>query len=582
MRPMELKKGIAVSPGIVIREAFILDSEEIRIPERFIEKEQIEEESARLEAAIAESENRLDQDIAQLGSKIQINTQILEIHRQLVGDAVLKNEILIGIQENQYTAEHSVSRVLNKYIKKFERMDSQIISERVHDLYDVEKLILTTLLGSRVEHLDSLEREVVLVARNLTPAQTAKLDATWVKGFATDIGGKTSHTAIMAKALGIPAVVGLENISTTVVGGDTLIIDGFRGVVLINPDARTLADYRDKEANLVKLRQRLRKDVALPSETVDGYPIELFANIELIKEVHALANLNTAGIGLFRTEFIHLQNPRSGEEGHFQHYQATLKEIGQLPVTFRTLDLGADKGDGGRGPWVEENPFLGCRSIRYCFEHPDLFRDQLRALLRASAHGSVRIMLPMVGAIAELDRALNMLDQVKEDLRNDGIAFDENVPVGVMVEIPSLAMIADLIAPRVDFFSVGTNDLTQYTLAVDRGNENVASLFDPGHPAVLRLLQQTLRAGEAAGIPVSLCGEMGSEPLYVPLLIGLGFRNLSVSPTSIPEVKRLIRTIKVYECKALAKRCLAHTDGLAITAELKDWVSDKLPPSMRF
>lgn len=577
MRPMELKKGIAVSPGIVIREAFILDSEEIRIPQRFIEKEQIEEEAARFEQAIRDAEKRLDSEIKDLGSQIQINTQILQIHRELLGDPVLKTEILTGIQENQYTAEHSVSRVLNKYIKKFERMDSQIISERVHDLYDVEKLILTTLLGAKVEHLDSLEREVVLVARNLTPARTAKLDATWVKGFATDIGGKTSHTAIMAKALGIPAVVGLENISTTVVGGDTLIIDGFRGVVMVNPDARTLSEYRDKEKNLVKHRQRLRKETALPSETVDGYPIELYANIELVKEVHALANLNTAGIGLFRTEFIHLQNPRSGEEGHFQHYQATLKEVGQLPVTFRTLDLGADKGDGGRGQWVEENPFLGCRSIRYCFAHPELFRDQLRALFRASALGQVRIMLPMISSISELDRALHIIDQVKEDLRNDNVSFDEGVPLGVMVEIPALAMIADLVAPRVDFFSVGTNDLTQYTLAVDRGNENVAPLFDPGHPAVLRLLRRTLHAGEQAGIPVSLCGEMASEPIYVPLLLGLGFRNLSVSPTSIPEVKRLLRSIKIYECKALAKRCLAHSDGFAINAELRDWARDKLP-----
>lgn len=573
---MEMKKGIAVSPGIVIGRAFVLDTEEIRIPQRFIEKELVEEEAARFEEAISTAMKQLEKEIELLGPKIQINSQILEIHRTLLNDPTMKNEILQGIQESQYTAEHAVSRVLNKYIKKFEAMESQIISERVHDLYDVEKLLLSTLLGSRIETLENLEREVVVIARNLTPAQTAKLDPERVRGFATDVGGKTSHTAIIAKALGIPAVVGLENVSTSVVGGDQVIIDGFRGVILLNPDSRTRENYKRKVADRERFKRRLRKETALPSETLDGYPIEILANIELPKEVHAAGSLGARGIGLFRTEFVYMANPRSGEEAHFQHYRSVLKEMGDRPVTFRTLDVGADKGIEGETVLNEENPFLGCRSIRFCFEHPELFWKQLRAILRASAFGNALLMLPMVGSIDELDRALLMVDQVKEELRSEGVAFDEDVPIGTMIEIPSAAIIADLFADRVQFFSVGTNDLTQYTLAVDRGNEHVADLYDSAHPSVLRLLQTTLAAGERAAIPVTICGEMASEPLYVPLLIGLGFRRLSVSPTLIPEVKRLIRALTVYDSKELSLRCLELSDGHSIDRELRSWVGEHL------
>ncbi|MFQ5653407.1 MAG: phosphoenolpyruvate--protein phosphotransferase, partial [Planctomycetota bacterium] len=540
-----MKKGIPVSPGVVIREAFVLDTEEIRIPQRFIEKENVEAEVLRFEEGVRAAQKSLDREIEQLGTKIAINTQILEIHKNLVADPVLRNEIIVAIRESQYTAEHAVSRVLNRYIKKMEVMDSPIISERVHDLYDIEKLILSTLLGGRIETLQTLEKEVVVIARNLTPAQAAKLDPKWVKGFATDMGGKTSHTAIVARALGIPAVVGLENISTTALGGDDVVIDGFRGIVLVNPDARTVSEYRAREADTMKVSRRLRKQAALPSETIDGYAMEVLANIELPQEVHSAVDLGAAGIGLFRTEFIHMQTPRNGEEVHFQHYRNVVRELGSRPLTIRTLDLGGDKMANGRVGSLEENPFLGCRSIRYCFAHPEVFREQLRAILRVSAFGNVRLMLPMVSSVPEVDRALVLIDQVKDDLRREGIAFDEEISIGIMVEVPSMAMVADHVAPKVSFFSIGTNDLVQYTLAVDRGNEQVATLYDPVHPAILRLLMRILEDGNAAGIEVSLCGEMASEPLYLPLLVGLGLRRVSVSPQLIPEVKQVLRSIQV-------------------------------------
>ena len=531
---MQLKKGIPVSPGIAIRQAFVLDTEELRIPQRFVEKGDVEVEVERYEQGVRDAQKSLAAEIRRLDSKIEIHTQILEIHKDLIADPILKNEIVEAIRDHQYTAEHAVSRILNRYIKKFQSMNSPILAERVHDLYDAEKLILSTLLGRRMETINTLEQEVVLVAHNLTPAQTAKLDTRWIHGFATDVGGKTSHTAIMARALGIPAVVGLEEISTTAIGGDLIIIDGFRGVVMIDPDQRTLEEYRQKEADTRRVARRLRRQTKLPSESIDGYPVEIMANIELPQEVHASVELGARGIGLFRTEFIYFQSPRNGEELHFQNYRMVLQELAGRPLTIRTLDLGGDKAAEGENPVIEDNPFLGCRSIRWCLNRPEVFREQLRAILRASALGSVRMMFPMITSIHELDQALMFVDQVKEELRREGIPFDEDMPIGVMVEVPSLALIADLLAPRVDFLSVGTNDLVQYTLAVDRGNEHVADLYDPVHPAILRLLVSLLEVGRKGDIEVSVCGEMASELLYLPLLLGLGLRKLSVSTQMIP------------------------------------------------
>lgn len=574
---MKLKKGIPVSPGITIRQAFVLDTEELRIPQRFIEEGRVDNEIARFEQAVRDAQKSLTSEIRRLDKKIEIHTQILEIHKDLVADPVLANEITEGIRDHQYTAEHAVSRVLNRYIKKFQSMNSPILAERVHDLYDVEKLILSTLLGKRMETINTLEKEVVLIAHNLTPAQTAKLDPRWVLGFATDVGGKTSHTAIMARALGIPAVVGLEDISTTAVGGDIVIIDGFRGVVLVDPDARTVEEYRQKEADTLRVSRRLRRQTKLPAESIDGHPVELHSNIELPQEVHASVELGADGIGLFRTEFIHFQAPRNNEELHFQTYRMVLQELGGRPLTIRTLDLGGDKAMDDETALEEDNPFLGCRSIRWCLARPDIFREQLRAILRASSLGPVKLMFPMLTSIHELDQTLVLLDQVKDELRREGISFDEEVPIGAMVEVPALALIADLIASRVDFLSVGTNDLVQYTLAVDRGNEHVADLYDPVHPAILRLLVTLLDVGRKWDVEVSVCGEMASEPIYLPLLLGLGLRRLSVSPQLIPEVKQVIRAVHVYETEELAERCLEMSDGVSITRALRRWTAEHLP-----
>lgn len=572
---MEIRHGIPVSPGIVIAEALVLDSEKLRIPQRFVEKGLIESEIGRFKQAVDDSNRTLDTEIARLGEEIEIHARILGVHQDLASDPVLHSEVEQAIRDNSYTAEHALSKVMNRYVRKLQDLNSPILSERVHDLQDVEKLLLSTLLGKRIEGLSNLKDEVVVIAHNLTPAQTAKLDPVMVKGFATDVGGKTSHTAIMGRALGIPAVVGLEDIATAVVGGDLIVIDGYRGVVVIDPDEGQIAEYSSRARKMQSLAKRLKSQAKLPAETIDGHRIEVHANIELPSEVKSAVECGASGIGLYRTEFIHLQAPTAGEEVHFENYRSVIESLGGLPLTVRTLDLGGDKlPEGGL---EEENPFLGCRSIRWCLANPKPFRAQIRAILRAGLLGPVRLMLPMITSISELDRSLQIIDEVSDELRSEGVEFDENIPIGVMVEVPSLALIASHVAGRVSFLSVGTNDLVQYTLAVDRGNEHVADLYDPMHPAVLHLILQLVRTGQEHSVRVSLCGEMASESIYLPLLVGMGLREISVSPQLIPEVKQVIRSLVDYEVRELSARCLQMSDGEQITRELHHWAVDHFP-----
>ena len=572
---MEIRHGIPVSPGIVIAEALVLDSEKLRIPQRFVEKGLIESEIGRFKQAVDDSNRTLDTEIARLGEEIEIHARILGVHQDLASDPVLHSEVEQAIRDNSYTAEHALSKVMNRYVRKLQDLKSPILSERVHDLQDVEKLLLSTLLGKRIEGLSNLKDEVVVIAHNLTPAQTAKLDPEMVKGFATDVGGKTSHTAIMGRALGIPAVVGLEDIATAVVGGDLIVIDGYRGVVVIDPDEGQIAEYSARARKMQSLAKRLKSQAKLPAETIDGHRIEVHANIELPSEVKSAVECGASGIGLYRTEFIHLQAPTAGEEVHFENYRSVIESLGGLPLTVRTLDLGGDKlPEGGL---EEENPFLGCRSIRWCLANPKPFRAQIRAILRAGLLGPVRLMLPMITSISELDRSLQIIDEVSDELRAEGVEFDENIPIGVMVEVPSLALIASHVAGRVSFLSVGTNDLVQYTLAVDRGNEHVADLYDPMHPAVLHLILQLVRTGQEHSVRVSLCGEMASESIYLPLLVGMGLREISVSPQLIPEVKQVIRSLADYEVRELSARCLQMSDGEQITRELHHWAVDHFP-----
>ena len=562
---MEIKRGIAVAPGIAIGEAFVLDSEGLLIPERHVAPDEVDGEIARLRQAIENSKAEIgsihDRVTSKLGPEVG---EIFLGHMKLLEDEHLWHECVDRMRERNYTPEYAVSRVLRRLIKAFRQINDDYFAHRVSDVFDIEKRVLRNLLGKKREHLNQLDREVVVVAADLTPSQTANLDTDKVKGFATDVGGRTSHTAIVARALGIPAVVGLETISTDLSGGDTIIIDGNRGQVIISPDEETLAKYRERERSLHLFEAQLIEELkGLPAVTTDGREVKLLGNIEFPREIAASLYYGADGIGLYRTEFLYMASKEPPtERDHFQAYSQAVRELGGRPIAVRTLDLGADKFAAVDGqPTREANPILGCRSIRYCFRNLDIFTTQLRAILRASAFGNASILFPLITSLTELRRAKSVVMEVMEELDRSDIPFNRDIPMGIMIEVPSAALMADALAKECDFFSIGTNDLVQYALAVDRGNERVAHLYNPAHPAILKLIKMAVDAGAAHGIPVSMCGEMGGEFLYTMLLIGMGITQFSVSPPGIvPEMKKIIRSISHKEAAEIAASALEVTD----------------------
>src|SRR3990172_6555850 len=553
---MEIRKGIAVSPGVVIREAFLFESEGYRIPRHIIRKEEVESEIHRLEKAIEDSKKEID-DLEKkvsedLGSEIG---SIFGTHRMILQDARLKNEVIEKIKKVNFTPEFAVSLALRVYIRKFQDVTDTYLAERVSEIFDVERRLLRNLLGEKREELKNLAQEVVLVAHDLTPSQTASLDTEKVKGFATDVGGRTSHTAIVARALGIP------------------------GVVIVRPDDETLATYQSKVKSMHVFEEKLVTELKdQPSTMRDGRHIGIYGNIEFPKDISVNIKYGAEGIGLYRTEFLYLGSPRPPtEDEHLEAYTTVVRELKDKPVIIRTLDLGADKftyGDDRK----EGNPFLGCRSIRYCFENPAIFKIQLRAILRASALGNVKILFPLISSLQELRRAKQMVWETMEELDKEKIPFSKNINMGVMIEVPSAVMIADMLAKECDFFSIGTNDLIQYSLAVDRNNERVAYLYCPVHPAILRLLKIAIKAAEDNNIPVGICGEMGSEVEYAVPLIGLGLTEFSVSPaTIIPEIKKIVRSVTYEKAKEVADTVCQFDDPEKTINYLRNIAIEILP-----
>lgn len=557
---MQIKKGIPVSPGVAIYPAVVLDAEDQPIPRRVVSAAQAERERGRLEDAIASSlaeiEKQREQTTRSLGSKLG---DIFGFHIGMLGDPQLVGEMRNLIENEHVTAEYAAYAVMRRWSQMFLQQDNRILRERVSDLWDLERRILGHLIGAARNDLSNLQHQAVIVAHDLTPSQTAALDKTKIKAIATDAGGRTSHTAILAHALGIPAIVGLEDITAQVSTGDTVIIDGTRGTVVINPDAARIMEYRQELRRLASVEDTLGELRTLPTVTTDGTTIDLLANIEFPSEIEEAVNNGAVGVGLYRTEFLYLAyESEPTEEQQYETYAAAIKALRGKPMTIRTLDLGADKVAHGlsaiNADHVERNPFLGCRSIRLCLQNLPLFKRQLRAILRASTEGPVKIMFPLISSIMELRQARMILSDVMEDLDEQGVPYRENIPVGIMIEVPSAALQAATLAREVDFFSIGTNDLIQYTVAVDRGNERIASLYSAAHPAVISLVKETVRKAARSRLDVSLCGEMASEPEFTMLLLGLGLRQMSITPPAIPQIKRIIRSVSIDQCQRVARK----------------------------
>ena len=576
---MEIKKGIPVSHGLAIAPALVLDSQQLSVPVRNIKPEYADREIELLNKAIEASKKEIEELRQKIAQKHGEETaRIFDFHIAILNDPQVRKRMEDSIRKEYHSAPYAVSLEMRRHIKDFLDIDDSYFRERVKDVYDVERRLLRHLTGGRKEDLSHLKSDVIIVAHDLTPSQTASLDRKHVLAFATDAGGHTSHTAIVARALGIPAVVGLNDITADVAPGDTIIIDGYRGLVIINPDEVTIQEIKQQQQEQIEFERILIETKDLPAVTRDGVKIDLLGNIEFPHEVKECIRVGAEGVGLYRTEFLYLSREREpSEEEHYQAYVEVLEAAGDKPVVIRTLDLGADKYTQAREREPERNPFLGCRSIRFCLRHLDVFKRQLRAILRASLVGNPKIMFPLISQVMELRQAKMILNDVIEDLEEENIDFKRDIPVGVMIETPAAAIKASFLAKEVSFFSIGTNDLIQYTLAVDRANEKVANLYTPADPAVLRLIRDVIRLGGKEGIDVSLCGEMAGQPEFTMLLLGLGLRKFSMTPHSIPEIKKIIRSVTIEQAVKVARKISRLETDRQILSVLKDEARKVLP-----
>jgi phosphotransferase system enzyme I (PtsI) len=581
---MEIKRGIAVSPGVVIGPALVLDAESFRIPQRHVATDSLALEFKRLHEALAATAGEARENQAAISEKLgKQYGAIFGAHALLIEDPTLAREIENLIEKEGFAAEYAVSRVMRRHVKAMESIDRGHFAARAADLYDLEKGLLRNLLGQRREELQHLQQPVIVLAHDLTPSETAALDPKKVIAFATEAGGRASHTAIMAGALEIPAVVGLGKFITDVSGGDTVIVDGNRGIVILDPDEETRDRYERTRSNLRNFERDLGELRYLPAQTRDGTRILLMGNIEFPHEATHCLERGADGVGLYRTEFLYLSKKGADptEAEHLDAYMTVLRLLGSKPVVIRTLDLGADKFATNTDLIAEErNPFLGLRSVRLCLRNLTLFKTQMRAILRASAFGEIRILFPMVSTVLELRQCKMILAEVKEDLEDEEIAFNRKLPVGTMIEVPSAAIMAAQMAREVNFFSIGTNDLIQYTLAADRTNEAVASLYSPGDPAVLRLIELVVEAGEKHSVEVNVCGEMSGEPIYTLLLLGMGLRQLSVTPHNIPEIKKIIRSVTLEEARQVAREALSLETARDVNNYLREQTRRVLPEVM--
>ena len=572
-------KGIPAAPGIVIGKAYVFGTETVSPVERVITERDIETETKKFATALGRTKKELLDIEKKISREIGVeHGRIFNAHLMVLEDKVLLGEVLSQMKKRKRNISFIFAEVLNRYTSALSGAKDEYLRDRSSDIADVGKRVLANLIGVKERSLENLNEKSIVIAYDLSPSDTAMMHKGRVLGFATDIGGRTSHTAIMAKSLEIPAVVGLESVTDIVSNGDLVILDGIHGVVIVNPARKVVEKYEKEKEKYEEIERDLGELRLLPGETLDGRKVAVAGNIELPEDVASVLSHGAEGIGLYRTEYFYMNRvDLPSEEEQFNAYRSVVKRMRPNPVIIRTLDLGGDKFLSQLDVPREMNPFMGWRAIRFCLARPDIFRSHLRAMLRASVYGNIKIMYPMISGISEFRQANAFMDEVKKELKKEKIPFAANIPVGAMIEVPSAAITSDILAKEADFFSIGTNDLIQYSLAVDRVNEKIAYLYEPAHPAVLSLIKMVIDNGHKEGIPVSLCGEMAGDISLTMVLLGLGLDEFSTSPIAVPEIKKVVRSIKFSQAEKVAKKALTFMTGEEVRAYAREKLAELVP-----
>lgn len=571
--------GIAVSSGVAIGKAYLLDRSKVCVLKRSIPESEIEEEIKRLRDAIEKSKAQMQETKQRASSMADKYAIILDTYTLLLEDEILVNETIETIKREHSNAEWALTVTLEKFTNLFNNINDDYLKGKKDDLDLVVHGVIKNLIGHYQESIADIDEPVIIITHELSPSDTIVMSKSYILGMATEVGGKTSHVGIFASALGIPAVVGLGDFNQFVNSGDTVIIDGIQGEVIVQPDEERLRHYRKKQQNYQRYEKTLLEDIGLTAETLDGETVQLMANIETIQEARSVRKYGAKGIGLYRTEFLYLAaNTLPTEDDLYSNFKKVVQALEPYPVVIRTLDIGADKQLRRISDIPEDNPALGLRGIRLSLAQPDLLMNQLKGILRASLYGKIKILYPMVSSVEEVVEATRYLEQAKEELRKAQIPFQDDIPVGAMIETPSAALIVDRILEEVDYISIGTNDLIQYVLAVDRINENVAHLYQPFHLSVLRILKEVFAQAESMGKPVSICGELGGDPMATFLLLGLGkVDELSMEPHSIPKVKNILRKMTLKEARALADHALSLSTSEEINRFINNEMRNRFP-----
>lgn len=579
---MNQLQGIPVSPGVVIGRALVLDRSLHRVPFSVLQPDEIPAELHKFDTAISKAKAEVVHDREMVAETLGAEpAKIFEFHLGLLSDVNLVDPIRTRIKDEGVNAAFAVVEAFGALADKFRAMDNRVFREKATDVFDLERRLMNQLTGGSKDKLESVEEPVIVVCHQVTPADAAMFNHDKIIGIATDIGGRTDHSSIVAAAIGVPVVVGCKSVAEEVSDGDLLILDGKSGTVIINPDAETVVKMQRNIELLESFRQKTQEVSSQQSITECGTEIHLYGNIEFSHEIEQVIRKGGEGVGLYRTEFQYLiSSSLPTEDELFEEYASAIQALDGRKLTLRTFDLGADKYTQAQTMEPERNPFLGLRSIRYCLQNQHLFRTQLRAIIRASAVGPLQVMFPLITCMNELRQAKLIFNDVLEECIEEGLAVAPNIPVGMMVEVPSAALMAATFTREVDFFSIGTNDLIQYTVAVDRGNERVASLYTAANPAVIKLVKSVIRAARRGKVETSLCGEIAGDPVYTMLLIGLGLRNLSLVPSQIPAIKQVIRRVKVEDCERLARRVGSLDSDRRILSTLRSELQKTVPEAI--